>query len=314
MDIWEKLQAVEQNFFAIEQQLQSTARALPDPIFVIDEFGKYLDVIGGQERSLYHSGKFLKGKHLHEVLPENLADTFMQTISAAIADNSLKIIEYQLNPDGITGSPPDSSKKNQWFEGRVYPIKDRANEVHSVIWLSLNITETKNLEERLQELSEMDTLTGAYNRRHFMQIFDQAFSIAKRYKTKLSVLHIDIDKFKEINEKYGHDAGDAVLKEFVIFCKDNLRQSDLFARYGGVEFIVLLQNTPSLGAAIIAERFRARIEEMSVTYEKQTIHFTISIGISQALDNDTSSTAVISRADIALYQAKKKGRNRIEIS
>jgi diguanylate cyclase (GGDEF)-like protein len=147
-----------------------------------------------------------------------------------------------------------------------------------------------------------------------MQIFDQAFSIAKRYKTKLSVLHIDIDKFKEINEKYGHDAGDAVLKEFVIFCKDNLRQSDLFARYGGVEFIVLLQNTPSLGAAIIAERFRARIEEMSVTYEKQTIHFTISIGISQALDNDTSSTAVISRADIALYQAKKKGRNRIEIS
>jgi diguanylate cyclase (GGDEF)-like protein len=238
----------------------------------------------------------------------------MQTISAAIADNSLKIIEYQLNPDGITGSPPDSSKKNQWFEGRVYPIKDRANEVHSVIWLSLNITETKNLEERLQELSEMDTLTGAYNRRHFMQIFDQAFSIAKRYKTKLSVLHIDIDKFKEINEKYGHDAGDAVLKEFVIFCKDNLRQSDLFARYGGVEFIVLLQNTPSLGAAIIAERFRARIEEMSVTYEKQTIHFTISIGISQALDNDTSSTAVISRADIALYQAKKKGRNQIEIS
>ncbi len=314
MDIWKKLHAVEQNFFAIEQQLQSTARALPDPIFVIDEFGKYLDVIGGKERSLYHSGKFLKGKHLHDVLPENLADTFMQTISAAIADNSLKTIEYQLNPDDITGSPPDNFKKNQWFEGRIYPIKDRADEVHSVIWLSINITETKKLEDRLKELSEKDILTGAYNRRHFMQIFDQAFSIAKRYKTKLSVLHIDIDNFKEINEAYRRDGGDAVLKRLVIFCEDNLRQSDLFARYGGEEFIVMLQNTPSLGAAIIAERIRADIEQMSVTYGKYTIQFTISIGISSVLDSDSNSAAVLSRAGSALYLAKKKGRNRIEIS
>jgi len=314
MDIWEKLHTVEQNFFAIEQQLQSTARALPDPIFVIDEFGKYLDVIGGKERSLYHSGKFLKGKHLHDVLPENLADTFMQTISAAIADNSLKTIEYQLNPDDITGPPSDNFKKNQWFEGRVYPIKDRADEVHSVIWLSINITETKKLEDRLKELSEKDIHTGAYNRRHFMQIFDQAFSIAKRYKTKLSVLHIDIDNLKEINETYRQDGCDAVLKKLVIFCEDNLRQSDLFARYGGEEFIVMLQNTPSLGAAIIAERIRADIEQMSVTYGKYTIQFTISIGISSVLDSDSNSAAVLSRASSALYLAKKKGRNRIEIS
>jgi diguanylate cyclase (GGDEF)-like protein len=314
MDNWEKLQAIEQNFFAVEQQLQAIARALPHPIFVIDEFGKYLNVIGGKERSLFHSGKFLKGKFLHDVLPEDLADMFMQAISAAIADNALQTIEYQLGPDDITGSTLDDSSKNEWIQGRVYPLKDKADEIHSVIFLAIKITDRKNLEEQLDELSERDALTGAYNRRHFMQIFDKAFSIAKRYKTKLSVLHIDIDNFKAINEKYGYDAGDAVLKQFVMFCEDNLRQSDLFARYDGVEFIVLMQNTPSLGATIFAERIRANIEELSVTYGKQTIQFTISIGISLALDTDSTSTAVLNRADTALYLAKKKGRNRIEIS
>ncbi len=313
MDIWEKLQSVEQNFFAIEQQLQSTARTLPDPVFVIDEFGKYLDVIGGRERSLYHSGEFLIGKYLHEVLPQHLADVFMQAISEAIADNTLKTIEYRLSPGDIAGSPLDGPKGTQWFEGRVYPIKDRTHETHSVIWLAINITDRKNLEEQLKELSEKDVLTNAYNRKYFMQIFDQEFSIAKRYKTRLSVMLIDIDRFKEINDTYGHDGGDAVLKRFVIFCEDSLRKADLFARYGGEEFVVMLPNTPSLGAAIIAERIRANIEEMVVTYEKKSIKFTVSIGISLIQDNDANSGAILARTDAALYQAKKKGRNRVEI-
>ena len=314
MDIWEKLQSVEQNFFATEQQLQSTAKTLPDPIFVIDKFGKYLDVIGGKERSLYHSGDFLINKYLHDVMPESLADTFMQTISDAIEDNFLKTIEYQLGPEDIIGSPLDGPKSKQWFEGRVSPIKDQSNEINSVIWLAINITERKNLEEKLRELSEKDVLTGAYNRRYFTQIFDKEFSIAKRYENKLSVLLIDIDNFKEINDKYGHDGGDAVLKRFVLFCEAILRDSDLFARYGGEEFIFMLPNTPSLGAAIIAERIRANTEGLRVTFKEETIQFTISIGISLVLNTDTNSNAVLTRADTALYQAKKKGRNRIEIS
>lgn len=314
MDIWEKLQSVEQNFFAVEQQLQSTARTLPDPIFVIDKFGKYLDVIGGKERSLYHSGDFLINKYLHDVLPESLADTFMQTISEAIEDNSLKTMEYQLGPKDIIGSPLDGPKSAQWFEGRVYPIKDQSGGINSVVWLAINITERKQLEKQLKELSEKDALTGAYNRRYFTQIFDKEFAIAQRYKNKLSILLIDIDNFKEVNDTYGHGGGDAVLKRFVIFCEEILRESDLFSRYGGEEFIVMLASTPSLGAAIIAERIRANIEEMSVTYKKQTIKFTISIGISLVLDTDTNSNAVLTRADSALYQAKKNGRNRIEIN
>jgi diguanylate cyclase (GGDEF)-like protein len=314
MDIWEKLQSVEQNLFAIDQQLQSTARTLPDPIVIIDKFGKYLDVIGGKERSLYHSGEFFINKYLHDVLPESLADKFMQTVTEAIEDNSLKTLEYQLAKEDITGSPLGGPKSAQWFEGRVYPIKDKSGEINSVIWLAINITERKDLEDQLKELSEKDGLTGAYNRRYFMQIFDKEFSIAKRYKNKLSILLINIDNFKEVTDTYGHAGGDAILKRFAIYCEDILRDSDLFGRYGGEEFIVMLPSTPSLGAAIIAERIRANIDEMSVTYEKQPIEFTVSIGVSQALDTDSSSDAVLTRADSALYQAKKKGRNRIEIS
>jgi predicted signal transduction protein with EAL and GGDEF domain len=117
----------------------------------------------------------------------------MQTVSEAIEDNSLKTLEYQLAQEDITGSPLDGPIRAQWFEGRVHPIKDKNGEINSVIWLAINITERKDLEDQLKELSEKDGLTGAYNRRYFMQIFDKEFSIAKRYKNKLSILLIDID-------------------------------------------------------------------------------------------------------------------------
>ena len=314
MDIWEKLQSVEKKLLTIEQQLQATAKSFPDPIFIISKFGKYLDVIGGKERSLYHSGESLIGKHLNDVLPENLADTFMQAISESVTEESLKTIEYLLGPEDIVGSPVDSPKGKQWFEAQIYPIKNQSNEINSVIWIPINITKRKNLEERVKDLSEGDSLTGAFNRRYFLKIFENEFSISKRYKNKLSVLHIDIDNFKEINNRYGQDGGDAVLKRFVVFCEATLRDSDLFARYGGEAFIVMLPNTPSLGAAIIAERIRTNTEELRITYKEETIQFTISIGISLILDTDTNSNAVLTRADTALYQAKKRGRNRIEIS
>ena len=312
MDTLEKLRAVEENFFAVEQRLHATAGAMPDPIFVIDGSGRFLDVIGGRAESCYQGGDIFIGKNLHEVLPD-LADIFMQTISAAIADNSLKTIEYPLDPADISDSALDAPEGMQWFEGRVSPLKNRAGEVHSVIWLNINITERKNLEEQLQELSEKDRLTGAYSRRYFMQIFEHEFSIVKRSKDKLSILLIAIDKFKEIKDKYGQDGSNTVLKRFVLFCEDNFRRSDLFARYDGEQFIVMLPNTPTIGAAIKAERVRANIEDLSITYNMQSIQFTISMGISLVLDTDTDSSAVISRARAALGQAGKEGHNRIEI-
>ena len=314
MEIQEQLQSLKETFFTVDQQFKSTASALPDPVFIIDKNGRYLDVIGGQERSLYHSPDFLIGKDLYSVFPVDMANIFLETISDSIETDSLKVLEYQLGPEDVRGTTADGPEGKQWFEGRVYPIKDQADEISSVIWMAINITRRKNLEKRLRDLAEKDPLTGAFNRRHFMQVLEKSCSIAKRYKNPLSILVLDIDNFKSINDTFGHKAGDTVLKALVDYCQEAFRGSDLFARLGGEEFIVMLPNTPTLGAAIIAERIRDGIHNIPVTLANKKVNFTISIGISQIDESDESYNDVISRADAALYQAKDKGKNRVEIN
>jgi diguanylate cyclase (GGDEF)-like protein len=313
MELLEKLQSAEQNLFESDQKLKSIAQLFPDPIFIIDKSGKFLDVIGDKERSPYHGGKYLIGKYLHDVLPEKKADAFMQAISETIENNALKIVEYLLGSVDIAGSPQDNPKGRQWYQARIYPLTDHNNEINSAIWFPINITQRKYLEDQVTDLSVTDSLTGAFNRKYFLQIFENEFAISKRYNNKLSVLHIAIDKLQKINDTYGKAGGDAVLKRFTTLCKATLRDSDLFARFGGAGFIVMLPGTPSLGAAIIAERIRAIAEELRITHEEETIQFAISIGISQMLESDNNSSAVLTRADSAIYQAKIKGRNRIEI-
>jgi diguanylate cyclase (GGDEF)-like protein len=314
MDMLEKLQEIEQKFFTIEQQLKSTAHTLPDPIFIIDKFGKYLDVIEGQENPFFPGKEHFTGKYLHDVLPEHMADNFMQAISEAISTNSLQIIEFQLSPGDIIGSALDVSRRRQWFSGRIYPIRNTTNQIHSVIFLAINISDRKNLEQQVRDLSERDLLTGVYNRRHFMQIFEREFSITRRYMNRLSVLLIEIDNYKEITDTFGMDGGNTALQRFAAFGEATLRKSDLFARFDGENFIVMLPNTPSLGAAIIADRLRANAEELQISYEDKTIRITVSIGVSLALDKDKNSSTVLARADSALHQAKQRGGNRIEFN
>jgi diguanylate cyclase (GGDEF)-like protein len=314
MDIWEKLQSVEQSLFASEQQLQAIAKSFPEPIFILDGYGKYLNVIGGDKQSLFHGGEYLIGKFVQDILPESLSETFMQAINKSISQKTLVTTEYMIGPGDIIGSPPESPKGKQWYEALIYPFKNQEDGISSVIWLPINITLRKNLEEQVKNLSVKDPLTEVFNRKYFLQIFEKEFSIAKRYGSRFSILQIVIDNFKEINNSYGQNGGDTVLKKFAAFCETTFRDSDLFARYGDGAFIGMLPNTTTLGAAIIAERIRAHTEELEVEYDNQSIQITISIGISQILDTDTNSNAALSRADAALYQAKKKGRNRIEIN
>jgi len=314
MDIQEKLQLMAQDLSARKQIIQSISQLFPDPIFIIDRDGKCLEVIGGSEWSIYRSGKFIINKYLHDLLPAHLSDQFMQAISASVEENSLKIFDYQLSAEDIVGSPPDSPKGRFWFAAHIYPIGNDEKGTESVIFLPVNITLRKNLQEQVAELSAKDSLTKAFNRRYFMQIFENEFSISKRYNNRLSILYFAIDRLQAINDTYGEYAGDTVLKKFTVFCESTLRSSDLFARYGGAVFIAMLPNTPSLGAAIIAERIRAKIEEFKIDYEGESVQFTVSMGISEVAENDSSSNAVLSRADAALYRAKKSGRNRIEIN
>ena len=167
------------------------------------------------------------------------------------------------------------------------------------------------LNEKLEEMAHVDSLTGAYNRRYFYEITDKLLSFTKREKKPLSIAMIDIDKFKDVNDTYGHDVGDEVLKVLVNEIKNNIRESDVFVRYGGEEFILLLPNTDLEHALVITQKLRIIIES---TRKVDGLRFTVSIGVAAFVDSKDDIESLVKKSDKALYEAKNSGRNRVVCS
>jgi diguanylate cyclase (GGDEF)-like protein len=174
-----------------------------------------------------------------------------------------------------------------------------------------DIQERKEIEQELKRLATTDTLTGAANRRSFFELAQQDFKRVQRYKNSVAFLILDIDHFKTINDNYGHQGGDEVLRVFVQACKKELREADVFGRIGGEEFAILLPETDQSSARLVAERIRQKIERMVIAFEEQAIKITVSIGVATIAITDKSLDQVFQRADTALYQAKNSGRNRV---
>jgi diguanylate cyclase (GGDEF)-like protein len=169
----------------------------------------------------------------------------------------------------------------------------------------------KNLEiEMLKSQVIRDSMTNLYNYQHFHELLHKEIARSLRYKQPLSVILADIDHFKSINDKFGHLAGDRVIKAVASCLKKSVRESDDVARYGGEEFAIILPETDQTGATEAAGRIRKDIENLEVVFEDNSISFTISLGISSVVELDEiAPDELIKRADIALYRAKEKGRN-----
>ncbi len=165
----------------------------------------------------------------------------------------------------------------------------------------------QEVEEKLKILVTIDELTSAYNRRAFNNYLHINMGRAKRYNEPLSMLMLDIDHFKNINDSHGHDVGDLILKALVHVAKESIRQEDILARWGGEEFSVLLPQTGKNTVLQLAERLRKTISDH---HFPKHLHVTVSIGCT-SLQDDDSSESFIKRADTALYQAKDAGRNRV---
>ena len=168
----------------------------------------------------------------------------------------------------------------------------------------------KKQNSSLSLLASTDYLTGTMNRRMFNEISQHYFQTAQKNNLHLTLLLLDLDHFKKVNDTYGHQAGDLLLKRFAKTLQRILNKSDIFARIGGEEFAVLLSQTNSDEAYILAEKIRQEIEKDCIDYEGQVICVTTSIGISENFENDTEFENIFSRADMALYKAKNEGRNR----
>ncbi len=170
--------------------------------------------------------------------------------------------------------------------------------------------EVNEYAKKMERLAITDPLTGVYNRRYFMEMAVKELDRCKRYGGHFSLLSLDIDHFKRINDTYSHLAGDAALQTFTRKIESDLRKNDMLARLGGEEFSVLLPETGRKDAFDLAERLRRAVAEISIEFEGQTFGFTVSIGGAEALETDETIDNVIMRADNALYNAKENGRNR----
>jgi two-component system cell cycle response regulator len=177
-------------------------------------------------------------------------------------------------------------------------------------FLSRLIEQNKRI-EILNERATHDGLTKLTNYQRFQEVLDEEMYRSKRYKFPLTLLMVDLDHFKKVNDTMGHLAGDYVLRETAELLKKSLRKSDVAARYGGEEFAVLLPETPQEGALILAERLREKLASMQFNYGEHAIFVTMSIGIAaHSPKTDSSNADLIKKADTALYRAKEEGRNR----
>jgi diguanylate cyclase (GGDEF)-like protein len=178
------------------------------------------------------------------------------------------------------------------------------------------VKETTNILREQKEESErraiIDGLTGSFNRRFFETKLEDELNLSKRFRNKISLLMIDIDHFKKVNDTYGHQIGDVILQEVVEVTKSQLASTDSLCRYGGEEFAVIMPETELEKAAETAEKIRKAIEEHAFYGEDKLIGVTVSIGAAEYPENAIIKQALIEKADSSLYEAKHAGRNRVQ--
>ena len=175
-----------------------------------------------------------------------------------------------------------------------------------------DVTPYKKMEEELRRLATIDSLTGINNRRNFMNLAQKEITRSMRYKRSLSMLMLDIDFFKKVNDTYGHSAGDKVLIEFCDVSIKELRDQDIMGRLGGEEFAIALVECDTAEAVVVAERIRKAVARHKVHTGKEEIRFKVSIGVA-GIWKDCDLNSMIKRADKALYKAKESGRNQVQV-
>lgn len=197
----------------------------------------------------------------------------------------------------------------RWFMLRATAVHDMAERI---VISHDDVTSLKAAELASRTLANLDGLTGALSRRHFLELAELELTRSKRYQSPLMLLMLDLDHFKQVNDQYGHAAGDAVLRGFVQTVMVLLRESDLIGRLGGEEFAVLLPNTTPGGGAALAQRIVESVRASPVAAECHKIPYTVSVGAGYLTD-DLSLVELLRQADRALYRAKHGGRNRLEV-
>jgi len=297
------IKAAEMQLKLNEEKFRSITTAANDAIILMDETGIITYCNHAVSKMFGYKTSELIGKDLHTTLaPTKYHGDFKMGFEGFKASGHGNAIGKTTEFTGI-------NNKGIEFPVEISLASFRSDDKLYALGIIRDITERKLLEDELKRLATTDRLTGAFNRLKFDDIIGIETARAKRYNAPISLLMFDIDKFKNVNDRFGHDIGDEVLKVVASKVSANIRKMDYFFRWGGEEFIILVPNTNLDGAAIFAENIRKIIESHTFDVVKSV---TISIGVSQYRD-DEKVDVFIKRADQALYTAKENGRNRVEV-
>ncbi|MBN2816447.1 MAG: ABC transporter substrate-binding protein [Campylobacterales bacterium] len=289
--------------------LESIVDNIPDPMFFKSKTGILENVNTAFAQTILHMSKEqIIGKKLEdfsEFLPKEFIELEIEHDKLIFKGDEAQ--EYDIELKLIDGNTKE-------FRVSKNMLSFNSSDSLGYIAIMHDITVQKLKERKLEELAYLDPLTKLHNRRYFFTMAKQLFSIAKRNNESMSVLSLDIDNFKRINDTYGHDVGDKVLVAVADLFKGCSRTSDLVARFGGEEFVALMPKTDVYGIEIVAEKIRIAIENFYITENNELIHFTVSIGVSEIkITEEEDLNLALKRADIALYRAKSKGKNRVEV-
>ncbi len=241
-------------------------------------------------------------RHIEKIGRQNCS--ILITIIALALSQGITLMTYAMTRTHIT------------FSGRIASLVSPLLIAPLFSWWFIGILlKVRTMEQEMRCLATYDALTGVYNRNSFFPIGASILNVMRREKLPLTVLYADIDHFKKINDTFGHDAGDFVLKKVGEYFISNMRKSDIVGRVGGEEFVAVLPNTPIEDGMKIADKIRVGFEGLEMTYGDGTsIKITVSIGLS--CDTDIRNIGIdelLKKADAALYNAKRNGRNRISV-
>ncbi len=273
-----------------------------------------------------HSGilaSSVRNRNLFEIFPEIERDWFQHKVESVF---QLKIRAFSIweqrpyifkfkNYRPITGIA-----EFMYQNISIFPIVSTTGEVDNICTIVYDVTDVatnrhalKEVNFQLEQLSRTDRLTGLNNRGYWQECLERKFTHYQRYHNNSSLVIFDIDHFKKVNDTYGHQAGDEVIRQCSSALLNCARDVDICGRYGGEEFVVLLSETDAKNATIFSERLRKKIERILVVYQQYEIKFTVSLGICQLNEKIKSAQQWLEGADQALYKSKESGRNKTSI-
>jgi len=264
-----------------------------------------------------HSGisaEAIVGKNLFAFYPQLERPHFLRNCRAVLAFGNFSFFSQKLHQYLFPMPAPGSRSLEFEFMQQscsMGPIRNEQGEIDGLYLSVQDVSDMVSYQKKLVRINQIDYLTGVYNRNFMENLLLKEIERCNRFKCQLSLLMIDVDRFKDINDNYGHQCGDAALKEITRRILGKIRKTDFLIRYGGDEFCCLLTETPHHAAYTVAEQLRRAICEKPFTFNKSNFTSTISLGVASLDATDNSLEDLLRKADSALYEAKNTGRNSV---